>query len=72
MSQTTGNYDFGPINKITNNMTTGMKLAIADGLIQSCLTTMEKFENPLAPEVHTIGQELKEFRMKYKASKPAP
>ena len=70
MSQHTGNFDFTAINEATKNLTTGMKLAIAQGLLTQSINTLEKFENPLAVEAHTLGEELKTFRIKYKESVP--
>jgi hypothetical protein len=70
MSQAKGNFDFTAINEATKGLTTGMKLAIAQGLLTQAVNTLEKFENPLASEVHGLGEELKLFRIKYKESVP--
>jgi len=59
-------YDFTAINNATRGMTAGMKLAVAQGLLTSACNTLEKFQNPLSVEAHTLGEELKTFRVKYR------
>ena len=58
-------FDFSEINLATRGLTAGMKLAVAQGLLTQAINTLEKFENPLAVEAHTLGEELKTFRIKY-------
>lgn len=65
---TTSTFNFDAINNATRGMTAGMKLAIAQGLLTQACNTLEKFENPLAVEAHTLGNELATFRIKYKES----
>ena len=66
-TQQTGNsFDFTAINEATKSLTTGMKLAIAQGLLTQSISSLEKFENPLAKEAHGLGEELKLFRIRYK------
>jgi len=64
--QSANTYNFTAINNATRGMTAGMKLAVAQGLLTSAIKTMETFDNPLAPEAHTLGEHLKTFRIKYK------
>lgn len=71
MTTTTNNFDFTPINNATRNLTPGMKMAVAQGLITSALKKMEEYKDPLAVEALTIGEELKTFRIKYTASRQA-
>ena len=68
MTTASTNYDFTPINNATRGMTAGMKLAVAQGLLTQACNTLEKFENPLAEEAHTLGEKLATFRIKYKES----
>lgn len=68
MTTSTTSFNFDAINNATRGMTAGMKLAIAQGLLTQACNTLEKFENPLAEEAHTLGNELASFRVKYKES----
>jgi hypothetical protein len=68
MTQTTGTFDFTQINEATKNLTTGMKLAIAQGLLTQSINSLTKFENTLANDAHTLGEELRLFRIRYKES----
>lgn len=58
-------FDFTAINNATRGLTAGMKLAVAQGLLTQAINTLEKFENPLAEEAYTLGEELKIFRIRY-------
>lgn len=64
--QSVGTFDFTDINAATKNLTTGMKLAIAQSLLTQATTSLEKFENPLAEKAHGLGSALKDFRAAYK------
>lgn len=71
MPTSSNTFNFDAINNATRGMTAGMKLAIAQGLLTQACNTLEKFENPLAQEAHTLGTELATFRIKYKESSKA-
>ena len=64
--QANNTFDFTQINNATRNLTTGMKLAVAQALLTQATTSLEKFENPLSTEAHGLGSALKQFRAQYK------
>jgi hypothetical protein len=61
-------FDFDAYNKLTNNIAPGLQVALAEGLIRSALYSMERYNNPLTDELFEVNQELKLFRVKYKAA----
>ena len=62
-------FDFDAFNKLVNPVAAGLKLALAENLLKDAIKGFEYYKNPLAPDLAGIGQELIEFRIKYKASR---
>jgi hypothetical protein len=71
MPQKTGNFDFAPINALTNDLPAGMKLAIAQGLISNCIGTFNRFKNECEDEAKDVAQSLQNLREAYKKTVPA-
>ena len=72
---TQNQFDFNAFNAIlTPNgrpVAPGLKLALAEGLIKDALWNLERYNNPMADDLHGIGNELKVFRIKYKEAAAA-
>lgn len=68
-------FDFNAFNAILapngRPVAPGLKLALAEGLIKDALWNLERYNNPMADDLHGIGNELKVFRIKYKEAAAA-
>jgi hypothetical protein len=63
-------FDFTAINNATRNLPSGMKIAIAKGLLTSVVNTFERFDNELLGEAIKLKSDINLFQIKYKASVP--
>jgi hypothetical protein len=64
----TTNFDFKAFNAMTRDTAAGMKLALAEGLLKDALYSLERYNNPLSDGCNEALNELKTFRIKYKAA----
>jgi hypothetical protein len=64
-------FDFKAYNAILKDAGAGLKLALAEGLLKDALRTLENFNNPLADDAQMIFNDVKVFRVKYKAAAAA-
>lgn len=62
------NFDFNAFNTMVNPVGAGLKVALAQNLLEDACRSFERYKNPLTDELISIGSELKEFRIKYKAA----
>ena len=69
------NFDFNAFNAILSpngrKIAAGLQIALAEGLIKDALYQMENYHNPLAEDLHGVYNELKTFRVTYKAAAKA-
>lgn len=74
-ASTLNQFDFNAFNALMapngRPVAPGLKLAIAEGLIKDALWSLERYNNPMADDLHGIGNELKTFRIKYKEAAAA-
>jgi len=63
-------FDFEAYNTILSpngrKIPAGLQIALAEGLLNDALYSMERFHNPLADDMKGIGLELRTFRVKWK------
>jgi hypothetical protein len=67
----TTQFNFDAFNKLTDDVAPGLKIALAQSLLRSAIWSMERYNNPLVDDLYGIGNELKEFRIKYKEAAAA-
>ena len=62
------NFDFNAFNALVNPVGAGLKVALAQNLLEDAIRSFERYHNPLSDDLISIGSELREFRVKYKAA----
>ncbi len=60
-------FDFDAYNSLTRFAPVGLKIVLAKGLLSDALYSLDKFNNPLAHDLQIVGNEIREFHIKYKA-----
>lgn len=70
--QTSSNFDFDAYNAIMNNANSGLKLYLAERLLQDVQEVMVRFKSPLRKDIDSIVDEVGQLRAdnkKYLASR---
>lgn len=59
-------FDFEIWNAVSNKARGGLKLALIEGMLKNLIRDFEYYRNPMSKELFGIGEELIEFRLRYK------
>ena len=68
---TQSNYSFEAFNAAVKPAGAGLKLFLAMSLMRDVVSTLEHFDNPLEDDARGVLNEMKAFRVQYKAAAAA-